>query len=96
VIVTPKYNSGYPAALKNALDYLYNEWRDKPVGFVSYGGVSAGTRAVQQLKQVVTTGEDTRVRANDIMERAVDAMLDELVRLEGALRPLREPIAQAA
>jgi NAD(P)H-dependent FMN reductase len=54
-IVTPEYNSGYPAVLKNALDYLHAEWRDKPVGFVSYGGVSAGTRAVQQLKQVVTT-----------------------------------------
>jgi NAD(P)H-dependent FMN reductase len=55
VIVTPEYNSGYPAALKNALDYLHHEWHHKPVGFVSYGGVAAGTRAVQQLKQVVTT-----------------------------------------
>jgi NAD(P)H-dependent FMN reductase len=55
VIVTPEYNYGYPAALKNAIDYLHHEWRDKPVGFVSYGGVAAGTRAVQQLKQVVTT-----------------------------------------
>jgi NAD(P)H-dependent FMN reductase len=54
VIVTPEYNAGYPAGLKNALDYLHQEWRHKPVGFVSYGGVSAGTRAVQQLKQVVT------------------------------------------
>src|SRR5436305_454845 len=55
VMVTPEYNYGYPAALKNAIDYLHEEWRDKPVGFVSYGGVAAGTRAVQQLKQVVTT-----------------------------------------
>ena len=55
VIVTPEYNYGYPAALKNAIDYLHQEWQDKPVGFVSYGGVAAGTRAVQQLKQVVTT-----------------------------------------
>src|SRR5436305_8905301 len=55
VFVTPEYNYGYPAALKNAIDYLHEEWRDKPVGFVSYGGVAAGTRAVQQLKQVVTT-----------------------------------------
>ncbi len=55
VMVTPEYNFGYPAALKNAIDYLHNEWKDKPVGFVSYGGVAAGTRAVQQLKQVVTT-----------------------------------------
>ena len=53
VLVTAEYNYGYPAALKNALDYLHHEWRFKPVGFVSYGGVAAGTRAVQQLKQVV-------------------------------------------
>ena len=54
VLVTSEYNYGYPAALKNAIDYLHHEWRYKPVGFVSYGGVAAGTRAVQQLKQVVT------------------------------------------
>jgi len=53
--VTPEYNYGYPAPLKNAIDYLNEEWKYKPVGFVSYGGVAAGTRAVQQLKGVVTT-----------------------------------------
>ncbi len=53
VIVTAEYNYGYPAAVKNAIDYLHHEWRYKPVGFVSYGGVAAGTRAVQQLKAVV-------------------------------------------
>ena len=55
VFVTPEYNYGYTAPLKNAIDYLHNEWFYKPVGFVSYGGIAAGTRAVQQLKQVVTT-----------------------------------------
>jgi NAD(P)H-dependent FMN reductase len=54
VMVTAEYNYGYTAALKNAIDFLHHEWRYKPVGFVSYGGVAAGTRAVQQLKQVVT------------------------------------------
>lgn len=54
IIVTCEYNFGYPAPLKNALDYLYLEWNYKPVGFVSYGGIAGGTRAVQQLKQVVT------------------------------------------
>jgi len=53
--VMPEYNHGFNAPLKNAIDFLNQEWRDKPVGFVSYGGVSAGTRAVQMLKQVVTT-----------------------------------------
>lgn len=55
VIVTPEYNYGYPAPLKNALDYLSMEWSEKPVGFVSYGGVSGGTRAVQELKSTITT-----------------------------------------
>ncbi len=52
VIVTCEYNHGYPAVLKNALDHLYKEWHDKPVAYVSYGGVAAGTRAVEQLRQV--------------------------------------------
>lgn len=55
VFVVPEYNYGYNAATKNAIDYLHAEWKNKPVGFVSYGGVAAGTRAVQALKQVVTT-----------------------------------------
>ncbi len=55
VVVTPEYNYGYPAPVKNALDHLSSEWAYAPVGFVSYGGIAAGTRAVQQLKQVVTT-----------------------------------------
>jgi NAD(P)H-dependent FMN reductase len=54
IFVVPEYNYGFNAAIKNAIDYLNAEWRHKPVGFVSYGGVAAGTRAVQMLKQVVT------------------------------------------
>ena len=108
VIVTSEYNHGYPAAVKNAIDYLHGEWRYKPVGFVSYGGVAAGTRAVQQLKQVVTAvamtpvqasvnipfvrqflGEDGQITGNEIMIEAVPAMLDELLRVQEALAPLR-------
>jgi NAD(P)H-dependent FMN reductase len=54
VIVTPEYNYGMPAPLKNAVDYLHHEWAYKPVAFASYGGMSGGTRAVQMLKQVMT------------------------------------------
>ena len=42
----PEYNHGYTAPLKNAIDYLHDEWFYKPVGLVSYGGVAGGTRAV--------------------------------------------------
>lgn len=55
VFVTPEYNHGLPAALKNAIDYLSQEWQYKPVGFVSYGGTAAGARSADQLIQVVTT-----------------------------------------
>ena len=55
VFVTPEYNYGYNAVLKNAIDYLHTEWADKAVGFLGYGGIGAGTRAIQQLKQIVTT-----------------------------------------
>lgn len=51
IIVTPEYNHGYPAVLKNAFDYVYAEWNNKPIGFVSYGGV-AGARSVEQLRLV--------------------------------------------
>jgi NAD(P)H-dependent FMN reductase len=54
VFVTAEYNYGYPAALKNAIDFLHAEWRHKALGFVSYGGIAAGTRAVQQLRQVTS------------------------------------------
>ena len=53
IIISPEYNAGYPAALKNALDCLYAEWNHKPVGFVGYsGGPSGGTSVIAQLQQV--------------------------------------------
>jgi NAD(P)H-dependent FMN reductase len=108
VFVMPEYNYGFNAAIKNAIDYLHTEWQHKAVGFVSYGGVAAGTRAVQMLKQVVTTlkmvpvfdavnipfvaqfiDADGGFTANDSMERAATAMLDELVRWTASLSDLR-------
>src|SRR5690606_9232938 len=53
VAITSEYNHGYPASLKTAFDSAKHEWRAKPIGFVSYGGMSGGRRAVEQLRQVV-------------------------------------------
>jgi NAD(P)H-dependent FMN reductase len=111
----PEYNHGINAPLKNAIDFLHWEWQYKPVGLVSYGGVSAGTRAAQMVKQVVTAvkmtpafeavsipfvkeflGDDGKIHANDVMETAARAMLDEVARLEEALRPLRRRLREAA
>ena len=55
IVVTPEYNYGMPATLKNAFDYLHREWAWKPIAFISYGNTSAGTRGVQMSKQVATT-----------------------------------------
>lgn len=55
VIVMPEYNHSFNAALKNALDFLYHEWRDKPIGLVSYGGGAAGARAIEALKPVLAS-----------------------------------------
>ncbi|KAL6252452.1 hypothetical protein RBB50_000171 [Rhinocladiella similis] len=52
IFVCPQYNWGYPAVLKNAIDYLYNEWKGKPAMIVSYGGHGGG-RAAGQLRQVL-------------------------------------------
>ena len=55
ILVTPEYNYFAPPAIINAIDYLSREWAYKPMAFVSYGGISGGTRAVQALKPLVTT-----------------------------------------
>lgn len=52
IVVTPEYNHGYPAPLKELVDAFNAEWRAKPVAFVSYGGASGGLRAVEQLRLV--------------------------------------------
>jgi NAD(P)H-dependent FMN reductase len=82
VFVTPEYNFGYNAALKNAIDYLFGEWADKAVGFVSYGGVAGGTRAVQQLKQVVTS-----LKMVPVVESVNIPFFSQFIDEAGAVRP---------
>ncbi|WP_328632856.1 NADPH-dependent FMN reductase [Streptomyces sp. NBC_00356] len=52
VVITPEYNHSFPAHLKHFIDLHRDEWKAKPVGFVSYGGVGGGLRAVEQLRLV--------------------------------------------
>ncbi len=54
ILVIPEYNHSFNAATKNALDFLYHEWRYKAVGIVCYGGGARGTRAAQHLKPVLS------------------------------------------
>lgn len=71
VIVTPEYNHSTSGVLKNAIDYLYAEWNNKAVGFVSYGGVG-GARAAEHLRLVV--GE---LQMADVRQQVALSMLTE-------------------
>jgi NAD(P)H-dependent FMN reductase len=71
VIVTPEYNHGTSGVLKNALDYLYAEWNNKAVGFVSYGG-AGGARAVEHLRLVA--GE---LQMADVRQQVVLSLITE-------------------
>jgi len=55
IFVTPEYNHGYPASLKNAIDYLYHEWTNKPAAFVGYGsrGAQDSTRQLSEVLKVM-------------------------------------------
>lgn len=73
VLVFPQYNWGYPAPLKNALDFLYAEWADKPAALVSYG-TRGGQRAAEQMRtvlqglhmRVIGTSAEIKVSAADV------------------------------
>ncbi|MDJ0392734.1 NAD(P)H-dependent oxidoreductase [Rhodococcus sp. G-MC3] len=69
VVVTPEYNHGYPGSLKNALDSVKYEWRGKPIGFVSYGGLAGGIRATEQLRQVAAELHMVSVRDSVAVHR---------------------------
>jgi NAD(P)H-dependent FMN reductase len=62
VFVTPEYNHSMPAALKNAIDYLFAEWSDKAAGFVSYG-LHGGVRAVEHLRLTLAEAKVACVRS---------------------------------
>jgi NAD(P)H-dependent FMN reductase len=82
VFVMPEYNHSFNAALKNALDYLHAEWNYKPVGFVSYGGVAAGTRAMTALKPVVAA-----LRMTPVVEAVNIPFVAQFVNDEGRFVP---------
>ncbi|MBN6050472.1 NAD(P)H-dependent oxidoreductase [Nonomuraea sp. RK-328] len=71
VFVTPEYNHSIPAALKNAIDFLYAEWANKAAGFVSHG-VHGGVRAVEHLRQVMTEVGVANVRTQVALSAFTD------------------------
>lgn len=93
IIVTAEYNHGYPAVLKNALDYAFKEWNKKVVGFVGYGN-AGGARAIEQLRQVVIELEMIPIRnAIHIPSPVYLAVMNEKVPVNPDLfQPLRTPV----
>ena len=62
IVIAPEYNHSFPAVLKNAFDYLSKQWRQKPIGFISYGTVG-GARSVEQLRLVAIELQMAPIRA---------------------------------
>jgi NAD(P)H-dependent FMN reductase len=81
VFVMPEYNHGYSAPLKNAIDFLGDEWEYKPVGFVCYGMTSGGLRAVHSIRPVVSALR--MLPAADLVSVPLRRMLDG----DGVLHP---------
>src|SRR5712672_4589825 len=71
VFVSPEYNHGIQAALKNAIDFLFAEWNHKAAGFVSYGG-AGGARAVEQLRLVLAEVQIATVRNQALLSMFTD------------------------
>src|SRR5438477_2115605 len=71
IFVSPEYNHGIPAALKNAIDFLFAEWNHKAAGFVSYGG-AGGARAVEQLRLVLAEVQMATVRNQVLLSMFTD------------------------
>ena len=71
VFVTPEYNHGTSAALKNAIDFLYREWNNKAAGFVAYGS-AGGVRAVENLRLVMGELQVADVRAQVMLSLFTD------------------------
>jgi NAD(P)H-dependent FMN reductase len=71
VFVSPEYNHGTSAALKNAIDFLYKEWNNKAAAFVTYGS-AGGARAVEHLRLVMAECQVATVRAQVMLSLATD------------------------
>jgi NAD(P)H-dependent FMN reductase len=95
MVVTPEYNHGYPAPLKALIDSMGVEWHAKPVAFVSYGGVSGGLRAVEQLRLVFAELHAATIRETVSFAGAWE-QFDEDGKLREPERPRRSMTAMLA
>jgi NAD(P)H-dependent FMN reductase len=82
IFVSPEYNFGYPGGLRNALEYLHNEWQYKAAGIVTYGGISAGTRAANALKADLIS-----LKVIPLSEMVNVPMFTQFIKEDGKLMP---------
>jgi NAD(P)H-dependent FMN reductase len=105
IFVTPEYNHSTSAALKNAIDFLYNEWTNKAAGFIGYGAAGA-SRAVEHLRGVMATlqvadvraqvalnlhgdFENGAVKSSEHHEKTMNQLIDQLISWGNALKTVR-------
>ena len=62
IFITAEYNHSVPGALKNAIDYVYQQWNNKAVGFISYGSIAGGSRSVEHLRGIAAELQMADVR----------------------------------
>ncbi len=85
VFVVPEYNHSMPAAVKNAIDYLFAEWNDKAAGFVSFG-IHGGVRAVEHLRLTLAETKTACVRTTVALNLFTDFDVPD-IRQEGVFAP---------
>lgn len=84
VVVTPEYNHSYPGELKILIDAHREEWKKKPVTFVSYGGMSGGLRAVEHLRAVFAELYSVGTRNGVVIHAPWDHLVDGTLELDDA------------
>lgn len=92
LFVTPEYNHSAPAALKNAIDYLFTEWNDKAAGFVSYG-LNGGICAVEHLRGVLSEVKIACVRSQVALSLFTDFVIDDMTQ-PGTFTPAQHQTGQ--
>ena len=95
LFVFPQYNWGYPGVLKNALDYLYDEWHGKPASFLTYG-TRGGSKAATQFAEVLN-GLHMRILDGHVEAIITDDDVDgdwQLIDPGATLAPTRPQLAK--
>lgn len=94
VFVTNEYNYAMPATLKNAFDYLYDEWAWKPCLFIGYGNTSAGTRGVQMARGVATSLRMLSVGSDIFLRIADEVRGGEVIQTERLTTRARDSVRE--